>query len=47
MEVGAHGQSSALAPGRVEVEFAHAADSATILRESCGGKKTDSQWQKQ
>lgn len=33
MGIGAPGRSSALAPGRVEVEFAPATDSATTLRE--------------
>lgn len=45
MGVGACGQSLALAPEHVEVEFAPAADSATTLRECCGDE--DSEWRDQ
>lgn len=42
MEVGVPGQSLALAPEHVEVEFAPAADCATILREYYSNKEAES-----
>lgn len=42
MEVGVLGQSLALAPEHVEVEFVPAADCATILRECYSNKEAES-----